>query len=65
MLFQLFNRTPISRDRDCCGLTEISGISGGRLSFGRRMVVDHFDQGGPVQTAGTVREESLPIKAEH
>jgi hypothetical protein len=53
---------PISRDRDCCGLTEISGISGGRQSFGRRMVLDHFDHGGPVQTAGSLREESQPIK---
>ncbi len=65
MLFRFCDRTPISRDRDWYGLTEISGISGGCLSFGRRMVLDLFDHGGPAQTAGSVREESPPIKAGH
>jgi hypothetical protein len=50
---------PISRVRDCYGLAEISEISGGRQVF------DHFGHGRPVQTAGTVREESPPIKAGH
>ncbi len=30
MCSPLFDRTPISRDRDCCDLTEISEISGRR-----------------------------------
>jgi hypothetical protein len=64
-VFSVLCRTPISRDRDWYGLTEISGISGGCLSFGRHMVLDHFHHGGPVQTAGTAREESPPIKAGH
>ncbi len=34
MCSPLFDRTPISRDRDCYGLTEISEISGGRQRFG-------------------------------
>ncbi len=63
MFFRFFNRTPISRDRDCYGLVENSEISGGRQVFGLRQRFDHFEHGGPVQTAGTVREESPPIKA--
>ncbi len=65
MFFQLFNRTPISRDRDCYGLAENSEISGGRQRFGLHQRYDHFEHGGPVQTASTVREESPPIKAGH
>jgi hypothetical protein len=38
----LFDRTPISRDRDCCGLTEISEISGRRQYFGLCQTFDHF-----------------------
>ncbi len=60
--FQFVDRTPISRVRDCCGLAE-SEISGGIQVFGMRQRFDHFEHGGPVQTAGTVREESPPIKA--
>jgi hypothetical protein len=59
------NRTPISKDRDCYGLAENSEISGGRQVFGLHQRFDHFDHGGTVQTAGTVREESLPIKTGH
>ncbi len=65
MFFQFLDRTPISRGGDCYGLVEISEISGGRQVFGLRQRFDHFDHGGPVQTAGTVREESPPIKAGH
>ncbi len=65
MFFRFFNRTPISRDRDCCGSAENSEISGGRQVFGLRQRFDHFDHGRPVQTAGTVWEESPPIKAGH
>ncbi len=48
-VFWFFDRTPISRDRDCYGLTEISEISGGRQRFGLRQRFDHFQHGGPVQ----------------
>ncbi len=61
--FQFIDRTPISRVRDCYDLGENSEISGGRQVFGMRQRFDHFEHGGPVQTAGTVREESPPIKA--
>ncbi len=65
MFFRFFDRTPISRDRDCYGLAENSGISGGRQVIGLHQRFDHFEHGGPVQAAGTVREESPPIKAGH
>jgi hypothetical protein len=42
VFFQLFNTAPISRDRNCCGLTEISEISGGRQKFGQRQRFSHF-----------------------
>ncbi len=58
-------KNKISRDRDCYGLVEIGDISGGRQVFGLRQIFDHFEHGGPVQTADTVREESPPIKAGH
>ncbi len=64
MCSPLFNRMPRSRDRGCYGLTEISEISGGCQRFGLRQRFDHFECGGPVQTAGTLRE-SPPIKAGH
>ncbi len=64
MFFRFFDRTPASRDRDCYGLTEISEISGGRQRFGMHPRFDHFECGGPVQTAGTIGE-SPPIKAGH
>jgi hypothetical protein len=47
MCSPLFDRTPISRDRDCYGLTGISEISGGRQRFGLRRKFDHFECGGP------------------
>ncbi len=56
---------PISRIRDCYGLAEISEISGMHQVFGLRQRFDHFKHGEPVQTAGTVREESPPIKTGH
>jgi hypothetical protein len=65
VFFWCFDKTPISRDRDCYGLVEISEISGERQVFGLRQGFDHFEYGGPVQTTGTVREESPPIKAGH
>jgi hypothetical protein len=55
----------MSRDRDCYGLAENNEISGGCQVFGLRQRFDHFKNDGPVQTAGTVREESPPIKAGH
>ncbi len=56
---------PISRVRDCYGLAENSEISGGRQVFGLSQRFDHFEHGGPLRTAGTVREEIPPIKAGH
>jgi hypothetical protein len=61
----LIGRLPISRVRDCYGLAENSEISGGHQVFGLRQRFDHFDYGGPLQTANTVWEESPPIKAGH
>jgi hypothetical protein len=55
----------ISRVRDCYGLGKNSENPGGRQVFGLRQRFDHFDHGRPVQTAGTVRQESRPIKAGH
>ncbi len=55
----------LSRVRNCYGLAENSEISGRRQVFGLRQRFDHFEHSEPVQTAGTVREESLPIKAGH
>jgi hypothetical protein len=63
--FRFFKRTPISRVRDCCGLAENGEISGRRQVLGLCQRFDHFDHGGPVQTAGMVGEESPPIKAGH
>ncbi len=63
--FRFFNRTPTGRVRDCYGLGENSENPGGRQVFRLRQRFDHFDQGGPVQTAGTVQEKSPPIKAWH
>jgi len=65
MFCWFFDRTPASRDRDCYGLVEIGEISGGSQVFGLHQRFDNFEHGGPVQTAGTVREESPPIKAGH
>jgi hypothetical protein len=55
----------MSRVRDCYGSAENSEISVGRQVFGLCQRLNHFDHGGPVQTAGTGREESPPIKAGH
>ncbi len=63
MFFRFFDRTPVSRVRNCYGFTEISEISGRRQVFGLRQIFDHFEHGGPVQTAGTVPGESPHIKA--
>jgi hypothetical protein len=65
VFFWFFDKMPISGDRDGYGLAENSEISGGRQVFGLCQRFDHFDHGGPVQTAGTIREESPPIKAGH
>ncbi len=54
----------MSRDRDCCDLTEISGISGGRLIFGCRMDLDHFLAWRAGTNSRYSTGESPPIKAE-
>jgi hypothetical protein len=64
MCLPLFDRTPLSRYRDCYSLTKISEILCGRQRFGMRQRFDHFEYGGPVQT-GWYRGESPPTKAGH
>ncbi len=59
VFFRLFNRVPISRDRDYCGLTEISEISGGRQRFGRR----HFRAWRAGTSSRHGKGESPPITA--
>jgi hypothetical protein len=63
--FRFFDRTPISRDRDCHSLTKISEILCRRQRFGLRQRFDHFEHGGPVQTGRYSTGESPPIKAGH
>ncbi len=63
--FRLFDRAPISRDRDCCGLTEISEISGRRQGFGRRQRFDHFEAWRAGTSSRYKTGESPPIKAGH
>jgi hypothetical protein len=64
MFFPFSDRTLVSRVRDCCVLTGISGIPSGSLTFGCRMDLDHF----LARRAGTnswySTGESPPIKAE-
>jgi hypothetical protein len=54
---------PVSRDRDCYGLTKISEILGRCQRFGMRQRFAHFEHGGPVQTGRYSTGESPPIKA--
>jgi hypothetical protein len=49
--------------RSIDGLGEKGEILGGRQVFGLRQRFDIFEHGGPVQTVGTVRDDSPPIKA--
>jgi hypothetical protein len=55
----------MSRVRDCCDLTEISGIPGGSQTFGCRVDLGHF----LAWRAGTSSQYSMvrgpPIKAGH
>jgi hypothetical protein len=54
----LFDRTPINRDRDCYGLTEISEISGERQRFGLRQRFNHFEWAGRYKQLVQYRRES-------
>ncbi len=63
--FRFSDRTPISRDRDCCELTEISRIPGGRLIFGCRVDLDYFWAWWAVTSSRYSTRESPPIKAGH
>ncbi len=60
MCLPLFNRAPVSRYIDCYILTKISEILGGRQGFGIWQGFDHFEHGGLVQKASTVRERVHP-----
>jgi hypothetical protein len=50
----------MSRVRDCCDLTGISRIPGGSLTLVTAWFWAISWHGGPVQTAGTVRERVRP-----
>ncbi len=63
--FRFSDRTPISRVRDCCNLTGISGISGGRLILGCCMDLDHFRAWRAGTSSRYNTGESPPIKAGH
>ncbi len=63
--FGLFDRTSVSRDRDCYGLTEISEILDKHQRFGMRRRFDHFEHSGPVQTGLYSTGKGPPIKAGH
>ncbi len=65
MFFRFFDRTSVSRDSDCYGLTKISEILGGRQRFGIRQRFDHFEHGGPEQTGRYSTGENPSIKAGH
>jgi hypothetical protein len=65
MCLPLFDRAPVSRERDCHSLAKISEILSGRQRFGMRESFDHFEHGGQVQTSRYSTEESPPIKAGH
>jgi hypothetical protein len=56
VIFRLF-------DRDCCDLTEISGIPGGSLTFGCRMDLDHFLAWRAGTNSRYSMGDSPPIKA--
>ncbi len=58
-LFRLSDRTLVSRVRDYCDLTGISGIPGGSQTFGCRMDLGHF----LAWRTGTNSLYSPPIKA--
>jgi hypothetical protein len=49
MCLPLFDRMPVSRDRDCCSLLKISEFFGWCQGFGRRHGFDHFKHSGLVQ----------------
>ncbi len=61
----LFDRTPIRRDRDCCGLTEISEISGRCQYFGLLQTFDHFLVWRASTSSRYSTGESLHKKAGH
>ncbi len=65
MFFRFFDRTPVSRDRDCHGLTEISEISCEHQQFCIHQRFDHFECGGQIQTGWYSIGEIPPIKAGH
>ncbi len=65
MFFRVSYRTPVSRVRDCCDLTEISGISGRCLIFGWHVDFDHFWAWRACTSSRYSTGESPPIKAGH
>ncbi len=58
MIFRFFNRTSVSRDRDCYGLTKISEILGGRPRL------DHFEQAGTNRPVQYGRESAHKSRAQ-
>jgi hypothetical protein len=63
--FWFSDRTLVSRVRDCCVLTEISGIPGGSLTFTCRVDLDHFLAWQAGTSSRYSMGESPPIKARH
>ena len=63
MFFWFSDRTLISRVRECCVLTGISGIPGGSLTFGYCVDLDHFLAWWASTNSRYSTGESLPIKA--
>jgi hypothetical protein len=61
--FRFFNRTPMSRIRDCYGLAENSENPGGRHGFARRHGFDHFWAWQASTSSRYSTGECPPIKA--
>jgi hypothetical protein len=55
----------MSRVKDCCDLTEISGIAGGSQTFGCRVDLGHFLAWRAGINSWYSTGESPPIKAGH
>jgi hypothetical protein len=63
MFFRLSDRTLISRVRNYCDLTEISGIPDGSQTFGCRVDLSHFLAWWAGTNSRYSTGESPPIKA--
>jgi hypothetical protein len=64
-VFRCSDRTPMNRVRDCCDLSEISGIPGRSQTFGCRVDLGHFLTWRAGTDSRYCTGESPPIKAGH